>query len=137
MKASRVLGYVALGTHILYCVLIAFALLYSFIEPNQPHGITRSFAFWIYSMILAGGCIIIHIVDSAFAINKIGAIAVIKLIYTIVEIPVYFLIGRFSRTSSFIIWNATFVVLFCIHAVSLFFRRSSHKAAKPEPLNNR
>ena len=104
-----------------YLVITAFVV--SANEPPVEDGVSRSFAFWVFSVIVACASMIFYFIDAIFSIVKIfmkihPKFNTILSIMLIAAIPMVIYVGGGLGINIFI-WNAYYLAIFILEIVSI------------------
>ena len=117
-----------LSTVISFGLIIA-SLIISIGEAPSEFGVTRSFAYWVYSIIFALISMVFYFIDAIRAIARIfkGVNSLFNFIVAILfigAIPLVITIGGSPRIANIIIWFSYYVLIFILEIKSI----SKHRA---------
>ena len=103
--------------------LMIAALIVFFNEPPVEEGVSRSFALWVFGMIVAYFSLIFYFADAVFSIIKVvlkihPVFNAVLSIMLIGAIPMAIFVGGGLGVSIYI-WNAYYLAIFILEIISI------------------
>lgn len=121
-KLFRLIGIIL---NLLSFALVIAAYFASLNEVPVNYGISRSFALWIYSVIIAIFSLAFYVFDTVMRIKNVGknlprSLNTILTILVIGAIPMVYFVGG-GLGINIVIWNAYYLALFIVEGISVFY----------------
>lgn len=135
---SKIVAMVAMLITLLSVALAVLSLVMAFLESLSPieneFGISRSFAMWIYSAIIAAFSLIFYFIDAIFSAIKVSLKInpVFNTVLTLVLLGAIPMCLFFGGGLSPLLWNIYYVGMFILELVSIALHCAKTKEPDPD-----
>ena len=131
--APKIWAIVAMAISIVSILLMIIALIKSITDEPPEHGISQSFAIWVFGVIIAMFSLFFYVLDAAKCIGKIIAkqATILDVLLTLIifgSIPMVIFVGG-APGINILIWNLYYLLMFVLEAISIakLLKKDSHE----------
>lgn len=116
--ARKIPAMIGMGFAVISIGLVIAALILACFEDPEYIGPTRSFAFWIYSIILAFAGMLSYIVDAVFCLLRPTRFHILLAAIIFLGVPMLIFVGC-RLGINILIWNLYFLSIFVLEVIDI------------------